>query len=337
MRLSPSLFAAIAVAGFALPAQAQDDLWAPGAEMVLHGNWYIGSGYRYQTIRLPRIDNAMRALPNPGALATLEPDFSAHGFNGTVGYVYRQGVYPAWLGQNLRVEVGGSWVTSNYQSSGGNFGTIPAISLFRVDGVNSGLAGLHLNTTSSIRVVSQHWQLALRAASDFPLTPQWFVSPEIAIIGGRQFDDYKLLETGQQTFAFVDQRTYDVNTTRIGGHGGARLTYKPINTIALHVSGYAGMLYTRASLRALETFSTGTPLTINASDSRTAAAFITGGQVGASASAGFFILSVAGGIDYNSRVAGVRVPTFADTGPIGIVYDNAVNYHVLVTLKLRLP
>ena len=337
MRVYRTVLAAVALAGFAPSAEAQEDLWAPGAEMLVHGNWYAGAGYRYQTIRLPRIDNAMRALPNPGALATLEPDFPANGFNGSVGYVHREGAYPAWLGRNLRVEVNGWWVTANYQSSGGNFGTIPAISLIRIDGVNSGLAGLHLNTTSTIRAVSQQWQLALRAASDYPLSQQWFLSPEIAIIGGRQHDDYKLFESGQQTFAFSDQRIYDLNTTRIGGHGGARLTYKPINTIALHVSGYAGMVYTSASLRALEVFSTGTPTVINVESSRTTPAFITGGQVGASVTGGYFILSVAGGIDYTSKVAGVRVPTFADSAPIGIVFESAVNYHVMATLKLRLP
>jgi hypothetical protein len=337
MRVLPAVLTIVAAACCALPAHAQDDLWAPGAEMLVPGSWYFGSGYRYQTIKLPRIDNAMRALPNPGALATLEPEFSANGFNASVGYVYRESVYPAWLGRNLRVEVNGWWATGNYQSSGGDFGTIPAISLIRIDGLNSGLAGLHLNTTSSIRVVSQQWQLALRAATDYPLSQQWFLSPEIAIIGGRQLDDYKLFESGQQTAAFNDQRIYDLNTTRIGGHGGARLTYKPISTIALHVSGYAGMVHTSASLRALEVFSTGTPVVINVESNRSTPAFITGGQVGASVTGGYFILSVAGGIDYTSKVAGVRVPTFADVAPISIVFDSAVNYHVMATLKLRLP
>lgn len=337
MRLLRTVLVAVSAAGFAFPAQAQEDLWAPGAEMLIPGHWYFGSGYRYQTIRLPRIDNAMRSLPSAAALTTLEPDFAANGFNGSIGYVYRQGAYPAWLGQNLRVEVSGWWVTANHSSTGGNFGTIPAISLFRIDGVNSGIAGAHLDTSSSIRVVSQQWQIALRAATDYPLAPQWYLSPEIAIIGGRQLDDYKLFERGVQTATFNDQRIYDVNTTRIGGQFGTRLTYKPINTVALHVGGYVGMLHTSASLKALEVFSTGTPVIINVSDNRSAAALIAGGQAGIAISGGFFTISLVGGVDYNSKVAGVRVPTFADSAPISIVFDNAVNYHAMATLKLRIP
>ncbi|HEY7608879.1 MAG TPA: hypothetical protein VIF14_06570 [Alphaproteobacteria bacterium] len=337
MRLPRTVLAAVSLAGLALPAQAQDDPWAPGAEMLVPGKWYFGAGYRYQTIRLPRIDNAMRSLPSAAALTTLEPDFNAHGLNGSIGYVYRDGAYPAWLGQNLRVEVNGWWVTSNYQSTGGNFGTIPSISLFRIDGVNSGISGAHLDTSSSIRVVAQQWQIALRAATDHPLTPQWFVSPEIAIIGGRQNDDYKLFERGVQTATFNDQRIYDVNTTRIGGQFGSRLTYKPINTVAFHVGGYVGVLHTSASLKALEVFSTGTPVIVNVNNDRSAAAFITGGQVGAAVSGGFFTLSLVGGVDYNSKAAGVRVPTFADSAPISLVFDSAVNYHAMLTLKLRIP
>lgn len=305
--------------------------------MLVPGSWYAAAGYRYQTIKLPSIVNAMRAVPSAAPLVTLEPEFDAHGINGSIGYVYREGRYPAWLGRNLRVEVNGWWVTANHLSEGGSFGTIPAISLIRIDGVNSGLAGAHLNTLSTIRAVSQQWQIALRAATDYPLAPLWFVTPEIVVLGGRQFDDYKLFERGQQTVMFNDQRFYDVNTTRIGGHGGARLTFKPTGTIALHVGGYAGMLHTSASLQALEVFSTGVPLILNVSHDRSAAAFVAGGQAGAAVSAGYFIISVVGGVDYNSKVAGVRVPTFADPAPISLFYESRWNYHVMASLKLRLP
>jgi hypothetical protein len=304
--------------------------------MVQEGFWYVGTGYRFQTIKLPPIDNAMRALPSRNALITLEPDLSAHGVNGSLGYAFRPGAFPAWLGQNVRAELIGWWVTANHSFEGAAPGTITSISLLRVDGVNSGLAGLHLGTQTTIRAVSQQWQIALRFVSDYSLAPQWIVSPEIVALGGRQNDDYKLFERGQQTALFQDRRTYDVNTTRIGGHVGGRLTFKVVEWFAVHVGGYAGALHTDASLRAFEELSVVGVTYASASASRTALAFIAGGQTGITISAGYVILALSGGIDYNSRVAGVRVPTFADPGPISIKFTRELNYNVMATVKVRL-
>jgi hypothetical protein len=336
MYVSRTGLAAVVAATISLPASAQE-LLAPGAERFQNGYWYIGTGYRFQTLKLPRIDNAMRALPSANALVSLRPEFSAHGMSGYVGHAFQQGSYPVWAGENLRVELIGWWVTTNHRAAGGETGDITSISLLRIDGINSGLAGLHLDTQSTIRAVSQQWQIALRLATDYPLAPQWIFSPEIAVLGGLQNDDYKLFERGQQTNLFQDRRAYDVNTTRIGGHVGGRLTFKLVEWFAVHVAGYAGAVHTEASLRAFEELNTGIAVTnVSVSTSRTALAFITGGQAGFTVSTGYVILVVSGGVDYNSRVAGVRVPTFADPGSIGIKFTRELNYNVMATVKVRL-
>ena len=229
-------------------------------------------------------------------------------------------------------------MTANHQFASAAPGTITNISLVRIDGVNSGLSGLHLGTESTIRATSQQWQAALRMMTDYSLSPDWIFSPEIAILGGRQNDNYKLFERGQQTFLFNDRRTYDVDTTRIGGWIGSRVSYKPIAWLALHVGGYIGAAHTEASLRAFEELSSGGGLTnVSVSTSRSALALIAGGQAGVTiGSGGPVIFVVSGGVDYNSRVAGVRVPTFADPGPISVKFDSAWNYNVTATVKLRL-
>lgn len=337
MQLRSAVLISALVAAAVPVAQAQE-LIEPGAEMMVPGHFYFGAGYRFQTIKLPRIDNAMRALPSAAALISLRPEFSAHGANGSIGYAFREGMFPAWLGQNQRVEVGGYWVTTGYKSAAGSFGTISSISLIHVDGANSVLSGLHLNTSSSIRATAQRWQLWLRFATDYPVAPNWIVSPEIAIIGGKQYDDYKTFEQGQQTAQFRDSRTYDVNTTRLGGHVGGRLTYKLREWLAVHLGGYVGALHTDATLRAFEEFQlvsvSTTFRTVNTS--RTALAFIAGGQAGVTIGfGGPVILVISGGIDYDSHVAGVRVPNFADAGAIGIKFRPEVNYSAMATLKIR--
>jgi len=324
---------------FALSATAYaQEIVTPGADMVVPGDWYVAPGYRNQSIKLPRIDNAMRALPSANALVSLRPEFTASGINGTIGYAFRENTLPLWMGTNVRAEVTGYWVTANHKFAAETPGTIPNISLFRIDGVTTGLSGLHLGTQSTIRATSQQWQAALRMLSDYALAPQWILSPEIAIVGGRQNDDYKLFERGQQTNLFNDRRTYDVDTTRIGGWVGSRITYKPIAWLALHAGGYVGAAHTSASLRAFEEFNSGVGITnVSVSTSRTTLALIAGGQAGVTlGSGGPVIFVVAGGIDYNSRVAGVRVPTFADPGPIRIEFQGAWNYNVTATVKLRL-
>ncbi|MCW5772798.1 MAG: hypothetical protein KIT16_14230 [Rhodospirillaceae bacterium] len=338
MQLRATLVAAAAFAT-AIPAASAQELIEPGAEMMVGGNFYVGGGYRFQTIKLPRIVNAMRALPSANALLSLRPELAGHGANGSLGYAFRDGTFPAWLGQNQRVEVGGYWVSTGYASAAGNFGSIASTSLILVDGSNSVLTGLHLDTYSSIRVTAQRWQLWLRFATDYPVAPQWIVSPEIAIIGGRQYDDYKTFERGQQTFQFRDSRTYDLNTSRIGGQVGGRVTYKLREWLAIHVGGYVGALHSEASLRAFEEFQlvggTTTYTTVNAS--RSTMALIAGGQAGLTIGfGGPVILVLSGGIDYDSRVAGVRVPTFADGGPAGITFKPEVNYTAMATLKVRI-
>jgi hypothetical protein len=140
--LTSAVLLALALSG---PGRAADLVTkAPPPADPVSGKFYVWLDGSYQSQGLPRVDLGFTHLvfppggplnQNAGPVATFKPRADGAGFNGALGYAFRPGILPTYLGSNARIELGGSYVTglgdavefygSRYCGASG-YGRIPA-------------------------------------------------------------------------------------------------------------------------------------------------------------------------------------------------------------------
>ncbi len=354
MRTSKRIVAAFACAfGVAIAgsAEAQDVFNAPTfGSLAWQGGVLYGSfGGRFEHRGIGPV-NTFRFFPGT---FTIEPTPNLGGPVAAIGYAFRDGMMPAWLGTNFRVELSGWWLAGGDTTTGSKFtpaGTAGSVTLLSGFVTASGVLGFNLTENVSATAQMDLFRLRLRATSDMPLAPSFVLSPFIGAVGGRTHLDYSLrsdeLFNGVPTLLYAQNAK--IRWRDIGGTAGARLTYSALPGLQLHVSGHAELVHRRATLAADDCGSTIAspatciaffgPSSVSASANRFAV--IAGGEAGITFVGSFYQLTLAGGAEHDTRVPAIRAQTpgpaaFTTGTPASLRFIGRTTYNGGVRLTLR--
>jgi hypothetical protein len=275
----------------------------------------------------------------------------------TVGYVFRDGTLPPWLGSRVRVGLTGSW--QSYSDNGSESAVTAFVRPVLYIGVDGRVISL-LGTggplaTETLNVNRKGFDLNLRMASDFAIAPGWTLTPSIAVFGGRVRDTYNYQHNNASGFTFnIDER---LCTTSFGGDVSAGLTWQATSYLALNATARGGAAWVRSHLDATDCFAFGfvglscAPAftvgpgasTATVSDSKSRVGFRGGFSLGGALGMRFGILSVGGFFTYDTAVPGIANPTAAKStflagnlGPARIRFDDAFSYGGFLNLRIPL-
>src|SRR5262249_52876059 len=216
---------------------------------MVPGQFYLGVGGIGGWYQRPDFANPT-AIGAATATSRITTSFDARshfvGPGGTVGYVFGDGVLPAWLGQRVRVAFSGAFVKGDDTRT--SLRTFPGAS----DAFLSTVDGRFASNTiclgcsafqEQFRVTFHAYELNLRIHADHALARGWTLTPSLGVFGGHSLERYAIHDV-QLTGAIsslphdLDART---SSRRIGFDGGATLTWQPLHYLALFVGGRVGL------------------------------------------------------------------------------------------------
>jgi hypothetical protein len=347
--------AAIAAAGFSVgiiaTASAADLLAAPVykvAPAVSPSGWYIYEDGMYDSVRLPTYAlglhtfGAASPFPDAGALNTFSPQASGGGGRGGIGYYFP--------GSQLRLELGGSYLTASSKQNAAPTSPVVPIGAVLLNGTNPGGGifgcggGPAVTCTSAGQLNSDYtsWQIDGKVAYGM----RWGgvdVSPSATLFGGTSRNNQSLNQSFSITsLAPTSSMTYGANTALtwndFGGKLGLDATVPLTNWLSWSFSGSAGVADRMVSLNgsdsAIDTFAVfNGASTISASTTTTA--FV------GNLESGFGIKPLAsmtlrmfGGVNFDNRVPGISMPgttnptTTPVSTPAGINFSSEASYYV---------
>ena len=345
------------VLGAATTAHAQEYLGAPGAEMWQNG-WYVGAGYRWQRDSLSTFDHQVFFRDTNGVFQPahrIELHVIKHGPNALIGYALPDGTLPAWLGRNVRVDLGGWYVVGDGEGSSFRQGRVTAFRTTRINGITNlvGAGGGGESSRVSVRVTTADWRLNLRAATDFTVREHvLFFSPWVAVMGGQAQSKYS--QRYDDTFGQVNALNAKIRSDEIGAQLGGKFTVKATPWLAFNLGGFAGFLHRRAHMNGSDCFSVGGPtvpcntppaaifFTSSVSETRSRTAFVGGGEAGIAFAPGdSWQISLTGSIAYDSAVPSYRGPVAGPTTgsqgtPSGVKFTGEIGYAVMARFALKL-
>ena len=368
-----ALCIAAALADTAVAEQPAPPFWlydrSPAAA-TQHGQFFAALGSSGGIQQLPRFNSNVSFFDAAGqvSLGTAAPfsaDLGGVQPGGEIGFVFRDGTFPAWAGRRVRAAVYGSIFHGEAETSRRTRtpdGVSPFIEWRGVSGAFVGFRGILPAGTEigeSLKVERDAFQIGLKLESDIALGRDTTLTPAIAVFGGRSSDSY-VYTTGLFFPGVSEQNPSAVNerlrTTEIGGHLGARLAWQFRPGWALLVGGTAGPVWQHSRMTAqdclvLVIFPTGVPcgpgnfnfLTTSASDSRSTVGFRGTASLGIAADLRYAVISLGGFMRYDSQIPGIRNPqqaggfSTAALGPARIRFDDGFAYGGFVTLRVKLP
>lgn len=308
--------------------------------------FYGGFGLIYQSMGFPNLTSANQAA-DPATFQTLgQPLWSSDyrvsmvGPGGVIGFGFPDGTLPAWLGQNFRVELGGHWLAGALDFSADPVS--PERRRLSLTGVVQAFAG----APSVVRITTavSQWRSALSAKSDFPLGPQWMLTPVIDVFGGETLSRTTMSETLPNLFL---DRTYSrIHWRDIGATVGATFTFFATPSIALHAGARLGIAHRGASLDATKT--SGVPPNVVASSSlsvdKSRVTFLPAGEIGATFNPGSsWTIGIVAGVLYDTHVpqfVGPSAPAGSAAGaqgsPADLRFAGAVSGYGMVRMTIRL-
>lgn len=385
MKLRPRLAGIVVGVLLATTQAAAQSIWpdTPGVTTPLvPGQLFIGLGGEMGVHNLPTFESPGRsAALNTGPVATdvfrpsFNPDPTVAGGGGGLGYVFHDGTFPAWMGENVRIAFWGHYwdgdFTQNDLRPGGMFGASPAayFSVAPVDGSPGSTVGVigvgGMTRVTRFEVDTNGYNLSLPLTSDFDVAPNVTLSPFAALVGGHARDSYSQTST---LVTNLDSGIYALNewvsTDRIGAVFGTGMTLRVAEPISLHLGGLAGFVATRAKLTGADCFAgalnsaTGTPclaatpgpgaFQTTVTDKRSTVDFRGGLMGGITWNMIFAELSLTGFASYDSKVAGVANPVVTSpitttgngnqptSGPAQLKFDGETDYGGMVMLRAPL-
>src|SRR5262249_13191679 len=136
-------------------------------------------------------------FPVSGA-QSFSPDLTGVQPGGEFGYVFRDGTFPAWAGQRLRVAFFGSYVDEQSRDSesinpGPGGGASHLVTYRHVNGTcitNQTLPLATSRLSETLRAEREGFQAGFKVESDFALGPNLSLTPGLAIFGGHISDSY---------------------------------------------------------------------------------------------------------------------------------------------------
>ncbi len=338
----------IAVAGFITagaltPSHANpaDGGW-PGASMIRAGSWYLSSGGGIDYLKLPRYDGNVFTAGNAAPILSFEPKIFSGGPDATLGYIFRDGAMPAWMGRQVRLELGFLYRIGKKTSTETNQ-SVSAGTIFQVDGTSTGFGfGLTGSARGALSADHNRWQLSLTARSDYKVAPSWIISPFVSIHGGQANTDYdgrirSFVATRVAGTVFQDSLMFEsVRTWHLGLRGGANLVWKVTHGMRLYVGGYAGFAYQRSRYNGTSCQgANGVPLNNctgnlvargSASDTASTVAFVTGVTAGVRYRLGPVIVALTGAFNYNSAMPGIRHPSPGNTSAASLTHQGGYSF-----------
>jgi hypothetical protein len=353
---------AVAAALVLAPGAAADEGGGgPGSFQWRLDSWHVSLGVRADFIPVPHLTTGLaNSVAGGGGL----PVFFTHrfgrvtvlGFAGEGGYALPAGTLPAWLGENTRILAFGHWGGAGSQGSYLARPWPDGWSVVSVNGLllEQGFGDRFLRSRAD--VTEKRSAFGVLATTDYALAQDLWLSAELAARFGRARRAYAVVEDLDRaipeegppdpaTVRTVDAR---IHTQEFGGVFGGRLTWRPSETLALHVAGRVALLWRRVRLDVndclgdnLGSFEaplcTGSRFVTATSQRQTGFVAVPGGEIGIAASlAPGIVFRVSGGVDYDPRSPGVRLPTATDRRPASLTFQGAVIYNVQAMLTVAI-
>lgn len=326
------------------------------------GQFYAGFTLHGGVQQLPRFSGTqsfydLTALPLGAPSFT--PDIAGVQPGGEIGYVFRDGIFPRWMGSRVRAAVYGSYLHA--EASDSRSIRPPQVAYALVSGTFLGVAFLPPGTTfaETLKVEREAFQLGLKLESDIALGANLSLTPAVAVFGGRTHDSYTHTSVLANFFPGFDAGPTQLNerlrTREFGGHVGARLTWQVLPGWALHLGGTAGPVWLRTRMTAEDCLSdagvppgtpcgpsNGTLLSSSAADTRSTVGFRGTASLGLAVDLRYALVSLGGFMRYDSRIPGVENPqrtgpfTFAPLPPARIRFADGFAYGGFLTLRVTL-
>lgn len=329
------------------------------------GQFYVAGGTWGGWQQLPKFRSTLSVFTASGVLpSAIDPDLKGAEPGGAIGYVFRDGSLPPWIGQRVRVELGGNLITmssrdsSSFATIGGENFTFNSVGGTPFFGPTAGLGTFRID--EDLQVEREGFRLYLKFAADHALSPNLSLTPSIAVHGGHMTDSYLYRfvflrpSTGFATGAPA-QINERLSTREIGLNLGGALNWQFAPGFTLNAAGTAGVVWQRTNLSAQDCFNNntfipvGTPcgpsnpafFTSTTSDSRSTTGFRGTVQLGVSADMRIAVATLGGFFRYDSRIPGVENPnsqTFvANTSPARVRFEGGIAYGGFLTLRFPLP
>jgi hypothetical protein len=356
-------------------------LWpgGPGATTPLKpGQLFVGFGAQIGVHHLPKFDSPWRSSNAIGLFGpatdllrpSIEPDPTTAGPGGVVGYVFRDGTFPAWAGNKVRLSFGAQFWDGNFTDRQDRATLAPFsgyVSAAPIDGSPGTQVSFapFAQRQTSFNVDVNGYHLALRLTSDFAVAPRVTLSPFVSLFGGQSRESYavrarivgNVSDTG--TYA-LDER---VATARVGALVGTGVTLRVAPRLSFHLGAQAGFVWLRSRMTGGDCLgslvSVGQPcgaappgpgsFQTTVSDTRSTVGFRGGLTGGVTVDLTVAVLSLTGFMTYDSAVPGISNPvvtapiaagpylrTAPTSGRAHIFFDDAVNFGGMVVLRIPL-
>lgn len=342
---------ALAASALILPFKAlAADMPVKAAPVVYSSGFYAWIDGTYESVKLPTYGLGWRYIDpanfDRGITTTYDPRATGGGGSGALGYVFQHGTLPSALGENFRIELGGSYVRATASQSassapGDSFTTQLVSGL-----VTAAIGCSPCYNTSTLSSTYSAGTVDLKAASDFKYGATT-LTPSLTVFGGWSRNDQHFVErqgfVGAPQFAgssyTADSR---VAWNDVGVKLGLNATFDVAPKTTIGVGGKVGVAGRHTSMSANDAcvqfctfadFFSGvsasgntTPLLANAEISATYRPVVN------------TALRVFAGLNYDSKVPGISSPSFSGAAPsantpflgtpAGISYSSETSYYV---------
>lgn len=265
LRIRSAILAMASVVVLAESARA-DALWfdPPLTTPITQGQWFFGVGAIGGVYRAPDWRSTFEIFRGTTSIGGHE--FSSNNFmlgpGGTIGYTFRDGTLPPWVGSRARIAFSGMyWSGDRTQSQSTPFAAADFGALHTVDGrvFFNAPAGTPAQMNETLRTEFSAYELALRLTADRPLTPTLTLLQSVGVFGGSSIERYQsnhnFVAAGViQNPALVNER---VVSSRIGADVGVGLAWQVMPMLRWGIGGRAGFHWVRSNLEASDCFTAG--------------------------------------------------------------------------------
>ncbi|MCW5773391.1 MAG: hypothetical protein KIT16_17245 [Rhodospirillaceae bacterium] len=328
---------AVAFAGvMAASHAAADPLWlyernalAPHTAGTIYGGPVVSGGVQ----QLPNFKSTLSlfsSVSGPLLFAnSFEPELKGAAPGGVIGYMFRDGTLPPWVGQRVRIEFEAHALVFQGRESGAN-GTVPAVSSLSVAGIGGTTLVAALLTcpgctyTEELRFRREGYRLQMRLAADRALDANLAITPSLRVFGGQTFDHYRLTQLFENSISTAPGQINErVRTNEFGLAIGLAATWQFAPGWSIRAAGSAGAVWLRSRLDGDQCFVAGSTagtvcgpslpnfLGSSVTDKRSTVGFRGTVGLGLSADFRYAVATVGGYFRYDSQIPGVDNPQFS--------------------------
>lgn len=344
---------ALAAACAILPLKAfAADMPVKAAPVVYSSGYYMWVDGSYDSVKLPTFGLGWRYITSGGSnldrgvTQTYDPRATGGNVAGAFGYIFPRGTAPAMLGDNFRVEFGGSYVRATASQSA-NSTPGDSFTTQLVSGLVTAAIGCSpCYNASTLSTTYSSWQANLKAAGDHKYGTVT-VTPSLALFGGSSRNNQHFVEgegfVGAPQFAGA---SYTADSTvrwdDVGAKFGLNAKVDMTPALTLGAGGSVGFAARHTSMSANDAcvqFCTFADFSSSVSASANTVPFLANAEINATYRPwANTALRVFAGLNYDSKVPGISTPSFSGAAPsantpflgnpAGIYYSGETSYYV---------